>query len=114
MPAEPLSNRIVARFAREFTVPAIAWVPLRCEGALVGCVTPERAARLERFATFTRSAQGLVLHASPDTPEARTSALDHVARTLASEHALTAWRNERYAVAPTLLIRHDEVFTPRT
>lgn len=58
------------------------------------------------------AAQGVdvAFHAGIDTAPARTAAFDIVARVLASEGALTAWRNERFAVvvrfgdAPVFLV----------
>lgn len=78
-------------------------------GARIGWVDPARAARLAAFReVFVRERDDLVLAPRLDTPEARTAALQQVAMTLAAEGALTAWRDERYAVrtafaAPALL-----------
>lgn len=101
MLATGLSTRILQRFARDLAPPAVLLVPLRVDGAIAGHLTPERATRLLDFAPlFARDAEGIALRARPDTAVARTEALDRVSRTLAQEGALTAWRNERYAVAP--------------
>jgi 8-oxo-dGTP pyrophosphatase MutT (NUDIX family) len=72
---------------------------LRVEGRPFGHVD---AARLRRLATFddvfVHTADGLSLDAALATPAARSAALDAVVRELAHEGALTAWRDERYAV----------------
>jgi 8-oxo-dGTP pyrophosphatase MutT (NUDIX family) len=76
-------------------------LPLRVEGCTAGWIYPHRAARLARFDdVFVRASDGLAVHPQLETAEQRTSALDHVARTLAGEGALSPWRDERYAVAP--------------
>jgi 8-oxo-dGTP pyrophosphatase MutT (NUDIX family) len=60
------------------------------------------AARHARLAAFTdvleRRGDHLAFRPALATPDARTRAFDAIARTLATEGALTAWRNERYAV----------------
>ena len=49
--------------------------------------------------TFDVRDDGISFAAGHDSAAARTSALDRVARMLAAEGLLTAWRDERYAVA---------------
>ena len=74
--------------------------PLRVDGHVAGWVNAERAARLAAFDDiFTVDADAIRFVPSLSNAPARTEALDRVARTLAAEDALTAWRNERYAVA---------------
>ena len=98
-PAEALA-RIVARFDRALAAPTAAYEPFVAAGHVVGWLTPERAQRLARWPQLFRpSDRALELAPSLDTPEARANALVPVARTLAAEGALTAWRDERYAVA---------------
>ncbi len=66
----------------------------------MGWVTPERAHRLARWsALFERSERGIEFVARLDTAHARSAAMAEVARALAAEGALTAWRDERYSVA---------------
>jgi 8-oxo-dGTP pyrophosphatase MutT (NUDIX family) len=64
------------------------------------------AARHARLAAFTHvlvpRGRDLEFHPSLATPVARTAAFDAVARTLSAEGALSAWRNERYAVTTRL------------
>ena len=74
---------------------------LMVDGWTFGLVDARREARLARWADgFEPVSGGLALQATLATPPARTSALETVVRTLRDEGALTAWRNERYAVAP--------------
>ncbi len=99
---DDLARRIRARFERDLAAPATTLVPLIVEGHVAGRLTPDRAARLARFGhVFHVGADRVVVRASPDTPLARSTALAQVARTLADEGALTAWRDELYAVAPS-------------
>jgi 8-oxo-dGTP pyrophosphatase MutT (NUDIX family) len=91
---------IAERLGRVLGAPARAYEPFVVEGATVGWITPERAQRLAGWPdAFRRSERGIGLSTKLDTPEARTAALAAVARTLSAEGALTAWRDERYAVA---------------
>lgn len=99
MLATGLSASIVARFARAVPRHVPELVDLRIGGQLAGRITPERASRLLGFAdVFSRDGPALRMRGA--TPEQRTATLDRVARTLAAEGALSAWRDERYAVAP--------------
>ena len=92
--------RIADRLGRALAAPAVAYEPFAVADHVVGWLTPERAQRLARWPQlFRRSDHALELAASLDTPEARAEALLAVARRLAAEGALTAWRDERYAVA---------------
>lgn len=75
--------------------------PLRIDGHAAGWVNPDRAARLSAFDDiFSADEDAIRFVRSLSNSAARTEALEHVARTLAAEGALTAWRNERYVVAP--------------
>ncbi|MDQ2963078.1 MAG: DUF4743 domain-containing protein [Pseudomonadota bacterium] len=92
--------RIADRLGRALAAPAVAYEPFVVARHVVGWVTPERAERLARWPRlFRRGERALELAPRLDTPEARTDALAEVARTLSAEGALTAWRDERYAVA---------------
>jgi 8-oxo-dGTP pyrophosphatase MutT (NUDIX family) len=69
------------------------------DGARLGYFDAARHARLAAFTRVLASRGGdLAFRAALDTPAARTEAFDDIARTLAREGALTAWRDERYAV----------------
>ncbi len=90
---------IRVRLTAELAPPRDALRPLRVDGHTVGWLDARRAARLRAFSDVFRSDDGEIafLPGIAD-PVARTSALDRVARTLAAEGALSAWRDERYAV----------------
>ena len=93
--------RVAARLARVLAPPARAYEPWIVAGHTVGWIIPERAERLAAWReVFRRTARGVELAGTLDTASARTSALHDVARTLSSEGALSAWRNELYPVAP--------------
>ncbi|HEX8010936.1 MAG TPA: DUF4743 domain-containing protein [Casimicrobiaceae bacterium] len=93
--------RIANHLARVLAAPTRAYEPFAVDGRIVGWITPERAARLARWRNvFHRSLHAIELAPSLVTPAARTATLDEIARTLSAEGALTAWRDERYAVAP--------------
>jgi 8-oxo-dGTP pyrophosphatase MutT (NUDIX family) len=91
--------RIAARLERALAPPTETYLPWTVKGRAVGWITRQRALRLEAWRdVFVRGVDGIALARSLASAEARTRALDRVARTLAAEGALTAWRNERYAV----------------
>ncbi|MCC6867775.1 MAG: DUF4743 domain-containing protein [Burkholderiales bacterium] len=96
------SRRIVERFRSALIRPSAPLVALRIEGSVAGRCSPARAARLAAFAdVFTRDGDGsLRFVPGLATPGERSAALAGVARTLAAEDALTAWRDELYAAAP--------------
>ena len=72
---------------------------IRADGATVGVVDAARASRLAAFTeVFRRDGDDIVFARSLDSPAARSAAMATVARALAGEGALTAWRDERYAV----------------
>ncbi len=98
--ASPVAVAPVARhLARVLAAPTAAYEPFRVEDRIVGWLTPERAQRLARWpAWFARGERG-VCTAHLQSPDARTAALAEVTRALAAEGALSAWRDERYAVA---------------
>jgi len=97
-----LADRICRRLARALAPPREPVVALRIDDRVAGRLTSDRADRLESFrATFRRDRDGsLRFGAGLDTLPARSAALAEVSRALAAEGALTAWRNELYAVAP--------------
>jgi 8-oxo-dGTP pyrophosphatase MutT (NUDIX family) len=74
--------------------------PLVVDGEPVGWLDDRRARRLAGFTdVFTVDDRQLSFLPALATPAQRTLELERVARTLAREGLLTAWRNERYAVA---------------
>jgi hypothetical protein len=89
------------RLARVLAAPRRPYEALIVENHVVGWIIPERVQRLLQWrGVFRRGARGLELVPSVNTPALRTATLAQVARTLSEEGALTAWRDERYAVAP--------------
>jgi 8-oxo-dGTP pyrophosphatase MutT (NUDIX family) len=104
MIARAVVARIEARLARRLAAPASPLVKFAVEGEVVGFVTLERAKRLQSFAAFRRDGDTLSLACSASE---RDGAMAQIAAQLAREGALSAWRDERYAVraaagAPTL------------
>ena len=101
--ASPAAVANVAhRLARVLAAPTAAYEPFRVADRIVGWLTPERARRLARWpALFERDERGVACAPRLHTAQARTAALAEVARALAGEGALTAWRDERYAVVPS-------------
>lgn len=90
-----LVRRIEARLARLLAPPRIALVPLLADGEIVGHLTTERAQRLARFPAVARHGEVLVVACERSE---RNAAMAGIARVLAHEGALTAWRDELYAV----------------
>ena len=99
-PPRPRWRRSRDRLARVLAAPAAAYEPFRVEGRIVGWVTPAAGATTRALAARCSSAPNAGSRARRGFPpaEARTAALAEVARSLAAEGALTAWRDERYAV----------------
>jgi len=96
-------DAVARRLARARAPSTRAYRPLRVDGAIAGWLTPERAARAAAFAdVFVAAGDGIEFVPALTGPGARSRALVHVTETLAAEGALTAWRDERYAVAPAL------------
>lgn len=97
-----LVDRICRRLARALAPRREAAVAFRIDDRVAGRLTRGRAERLDSFrATFRRDRDGSLRFAARlDTLPARSAALAEVSRALAAEGALTAWRDELYAVAP--------------
>lgn len=103
MTVDDISTRIERRLARLLAPPAGPLVALGVEGAIAGRMTPPRAARLAQFdRAFRMNGSSLEFVPALDDAAARTEALVRVTEQLAREGALTAWRDERYAVAAAL------------
>jgi 8-oxo-dGTP pyrophosphatase MutT (NUDIX family) len=93
---------ILARLVRALAPPAGKYKPLRIESDIVGWLDPARAACLGDHAdVFEVHAGGVRFAAGVASPDARTEALGRVAAALAAAGQLTAWRDERYPVAPS-------------
>jgi 8-oxo-dGTP pyrophosphatase MutT (NUDIX family) len=91
---------IHARLARELAPPARRLRPLRIDGEAAGWVDDMRATRLAQCPEILDVASDRIVFASGvDSPASRTAAMARVARALAAEGLLSAWRDERYAIA---------------
>ena len=98
---DAIVTAIAARLAAALAPPRGALIPLRVDARTAGRIDAARAARLARFSdVFTFDGGALQFARGLDDEPRRTAALEHVTRALAAEGALTAWRDERYAVAP--------------
>ena len=100
MRADGIVPAIQARLALALAAPEGDYVALRIGGHTVGWLDPTRAARLSAFASVFDRADGEIgLAATLNDCATRTAAVEDVARVLAGEGLLSAWRDERYAVA---------------
>ena len=98
-PADVLTA-LHARLARELAPPQRRYRPLYIAGSVAGWVDAARASRIEAFTdAFDVRAERIDFAAGIGDAPARTAALDRVARRLAADGQLTAWRNERYDIA---------------
>jgi len=79
--------------------PTMRLRPLVVDDQAIGWVDDERARRLAGFSRiFAVTSDRVRFARGIDTHEARTEAMEVVARALSGEGALSAWRDERYAV----------------
>src|SRR5437773_627653 len=92
--------RVADRLGRVLAAPTSVYQPFVVEDRVVGWITTERARRLARLPAFRQLEGRIELSPELRTAQARSAALAEVTRALAAESALTAWRDERYAVAP--------------
>ena len=100
MRADGIVPAIQARLALALAAPEGDYVALRIGGHTVGWLDPTRAARLSAFASVFDRADGEIrLAARLSDCATRTAAVEDVTRVLAGEGLLSAWRDERYAVA---------------
>ena len=100
MRADGIVPAIHARLALALAAPQGEYLALRIGGHTVGWLDPSRAARLSAFASvFDRAGGEIRLAARLADCHARTVAVEEVTRALAGEGLLSAWRDERYAVA---------------
>ena len=101
MIAPAIVAAIRARLTAALAPPREPLLSLRVDGQAVGWLDPRRARRLAAFHDVFDVRAGVVAFAPRVVDAAaRSVALDRVARALAAEGALTAWRDERYAVGP--------------
>jgi 8-oxo-dGTP pyrophosphatase MutT (NUDIX family) len=100
MMADGIVPAIHARLARALTAPQGEYLAFRIGGHVIGWLDPARATRLATFASvFDRADGEIQLAATLADCGARTTAVEEVTRVLAGEGLLSAWRDERYAVA---------------
>jgi len=100
MRADGIVPAIHARLALALAAPEGDYVALRIGDHTVGWLDPTRAARLSTFASVFDRADGEIgLAARLSDCATRTAAVEDVTRVLAGEGLLSAWRDERYAVA---------------
>jgi 8-oxo-dGTP pyrophosphatase MutT (NUDIX family) len=100
MRADGIVPAIHARLVRALAAPQGEYAAFRVDGHTVGWLDPARAARLSAFASvFAHAGDEIRLAATLADCSARTTAIDEVTRALAGEGLLSAWRDERYAVA---------------
>jgi 8-oxo-dGTP pyrophosphatase MutT (NUDIX family) len=91
---------ILSRLTVELAPPPRGLRPWVVDGRPVGWLDDRRADRIARFEHVFRADGGRIAFVPGLADfDARTRALHEVARTLAAEGALSAWRGERYAVA---------------
>ena len=91
---------IHARLARELAPPRCRYRPLTVDGVAAGWIDDVRANRLAEFRdVFDVAADRVAFVAGIDDRASRTAAMARVARALADDGLLTAWRDERYEVA---------------
>ena len=89
------------RLGAELGRPEHSYRPLRVGREVAGWLDDFRSKRLAAFDdVIDVRDEEITFSRRLDTAAARTAALDRVARSLAADRLLTAWRNERYAVAP--------------
>ena len=94
-------ERACNRLARALAPPAHAYVALRVDSHAVGWIRADRMGRVAACTgVFHVNSDGVAFLPSLRTAQQRSAAIADVARELAAEGALTAWRDERYAVAP--------------
>lgn len=94
--------RIGNRLSRILAPPAPELLVFDVDGARVGLLSAARAARLRVFPdVFRVDTHGVTFVAALRDADSRTNALARVAQSLASDGALSAWRDERYAIAPS-------------
>lgn len=92
---------IRTRLTRLLAPPPNRYRPMWVEGNVAGWLDDARASRLTAWADVfdVRDCRVTFVPGLDDAP-VRSAALDFVVRALAAEGLLTAWRDERYAVAP--------------
>jgi 8-oxo-dGTP pyrophosphatase MutT (NUDIX family) len=100
MPNHHVAEAIAARLGVALAPPTNTYLPFIVDGQAMGRITPARAARLADFAEIFRvDGNAVTFSAHCADAESRNAALAQVARQLAQEGALSAWRDELYPIA---------------
>lgn len=100
MNPDDVLTAVHARLARELAPPQGRYRPLYVGNAVAGWVDDARADRLARYTdTFDARSERIDFVDGIDDAPSRTAAIDRVARKLAADGELTAWRDERYDIA---------------
>jgi len=95
-------SNILARLGQTLAGPVRIRLPLRMDSDVVGWIDPVRAARLQGFSeVFSVDDHGVSFVPALHDENSRSEAMAIVTATLAAEGALTKWRNELYAAAPS-------------
>ena len=103
MIADTVLTALCSRLTRALAPPHANYRPLRVEDCDAGWLDDARAARLARASeVFVVDENSVRFVDGLDDEKQRSAAIDRVVRELAAADELTAWRNERYAVAPAL------------
>jgi 8-oxo-dGTP pyrophosphatase MutT (NUDIX family) len=96
------AGEILERLGRALAAPAHACRPLRVESAVAGWLDDGRLARIAQFTdVFLVNSDGATFLSALRDERSRSEAMARVAVALAAEGALSKWRDELYAVAPT-------------
>ena len=96
------AGKILERLGRALAPPERVYRPLRVGSTIAGWLDAGRVARIAQFgAVFAVNSDGVAFHPALRDEAARSEAMAGIAATLAAEGALTPWRDELYAVAPT-------------
>jgi len=99
---DDVAGNILERLGRALAAPAPFYRALRVGSAIAGWLDADRAARIAQFgAVFAVNSDGVAFHPALRDETARSEAMAGVAAALAAEGALSPWRDELYAVAPT-------------
>jgi len=92
---------LCSRLSRALARPRGSYRPLRIDGSAAGWLDDARSARIATMRdVFVVRDDSICFVEGLDTEERRSAALERVARELSEAGELTAWRDERYDVAP--------------
>lgn len=102
MVTDAIVTALRTRLETELAAPAARYRPLVVDGTALGWIDDARAALLTEFGdVFAVDERKVGFAATIADADARSAAIDRVARALAANGLLSRWRDERYAVAAT-------------